>query len=122
MRDKITFFVIGAVLSGIAFFAGTYQRNTEPPSELNVKKIECEELRVEDIIWVGKSPGAMIVIDAGGEKSIVEGAEELGSIGLGPNDAAIGISSGITTDILGRDISKSNPSIRIRRRGWDRCG
>ncbi len=67
MKDKIVFFVIGAVLSASAFFAGSY--NKEFPDELNVKTIKCKEVFVEDAIWVGRSSGAMIVIDAGGEES-----------------------------------------------------
>lgn len=111
MRDKIVFFVIGAVLSVLAFLAGSQQNNkqdtpsSDSPSELNVKTIECKELRVEDIIWVGRAPNAMIVIEAGGEKSIAEGAEELGTMGLGPDEAAISMISGFgDKDALGRDV------------------
>ena len=100
MKDKIVFFVIGAVLSALAFFAGSQQNKKPdaPPSELNVKTIQCKELRVEDFIWVGKEGGAWIGIGAGSK-----GDEELG-IPADPNTSGIQMYSGLTTDILGRDI------------------
>ena len=94
MKDKIVFFVIGAVLSALAFFAGS-QQNKKPdalPSELNVQTIQCKELRVEDFIQVGREGGAWVIISAGSK-----GNEELG-LPATPNTAHIDIYSGFSDE------------------------
>ena len=61
MRDKIVFFILGALLATIAYLAGDLETLTAQDKTLELQTLRCKSLFVDDVLTVGeRSDGATI--------------------------------------------------------------
>lgn len=63
MKDKIVFFILGALLATIAYLAGDLGTLTAHDETLELQSLRCKSLFVDDILIVGeKEDGATITL------------------------------------------------------------
>ena len=77
MRDKVMFFLLGAVLATIAYFIGDLETLTAENKITELDFLRVNRLVVKDSIAVGDTGGSIIVIMADNERSEISmfGAE-----------------------------------------------
>ena len=115
MRDKIVFFILGALLTTIAYFAGDLETLTAEDKITELEELRVNILRVNDAIVVGDIGEKIILIATTNESAEIKlyGAEKpnnpgnsadfMNNIGNKPSISLKAISDGAMIKVISHD-------------------